>query len=154
MSKTPSHHEQRIQGVFRRAWVDNGWSAAVDVTPLDELLREEIEADALDAEVDASGGYSWPEEVLESERIEIMALKKEEAALVAAWARRRLVMWLIGDGLHPLTVVKRVFQLLFARYQEFIGPLNMTTLAELGGRRKLGVRTQRIRIYGLAVARK
>lgn len=131
MSKTPSHHEQRIQGVFRRAWVDNGWSAAVDVTPLDELLREEIEADALDAEVDASGGYSWPEEVLESERIEIMALKKEEAALVAAWARRRLVMWLIGDGLHPLTVVKRVFQLLFARYQEFIGPLNMTTLAEL-----------------------
>lgn len=128
---TTKDHEQRIQGVFRRAWVDHGWSAAVDLTPLDELLREEYDADALDAEVDASGGYSWPEEVLESERIELLSLKKDEAAMVAAWARRRLVMWLIGEGLHPLTLVKRLYQLLFARYQEFIGPLNMTTLAEL-----------------------
>lgn len=128
---TPHDHERRIQGVFRRAWVDHGWSAANDVTPLDELLREEYEADELDSEHAAAGSYTWPEEVLESERIELISLKKEEAAAVAAWARRRMVMWMIGEGLHPLTIVKRIYQLLFARYQEFIGPLNMTTLAAL-----------------------
>lgn len=132
MSKhSARRHEERIQGVFLRAWVDHGWSAATDVTPLDELLREEYEADELDSVHAAGIGYTWPEEVLESERIELMSLKKEEAAAVAAWARRRLVMWLIGDGLHPLTIVKRMYQLLFARYQEFIGPHNMTSLAEL-----------------------
>lgn len=147
-------HEQRIQGVFRRAWVDTGWSAATDLTPLDVLLKEEFEADALDDQQSAEQGYTWPEEALESERIELMALKKEEADAVAEWARRRLVMWIIGDGLHPLTVVKRVFQLLFARYQEFIGPLNMTTLAELVGEGRAAFSARMKRLFSREVHRK
>jgi hypothetical protein len=147
-------HERRIQGVFRRAWVDSGWSAATDLTPLDVLLAEEFEADALDDQQGSEHGYTWPEETLESERLELMALKKDEADAVAEWARRRLVMWIIGDGLHPLTVVKRVFQLLFARYQEFIGPLNMTTLAELLGEGKAAFSARMKRLFSREVHRK
>lgn len=151
---TSHHHEQRIQGVFRRAYVDGGWSAATDLTPLDVLLAEEFDADALDDQQGSERGYTWPEETLESERLELMSLKKDEAQAVAEWARRRLVMWIIGDGLHPLTVVKRIYQLLFARYQEFIGPLNMTTLAELVGEGKAAFSARMKRLFSREVHRK
>ena len=126
-------HERRIQGVFRRAWVEDGWSAAVDRTPLDDLLAEEFAADELDAQ-SAGGVHYWPsDDAAECDRLELAHLKREEAAAVAAWARRRLIMWLIGDGLHPFHIVQRTYAILFARYQEFIGPLNMTWLAEILG---------------------
>jgi hypothetical protein len=144
--RTMNDHERRIQGVFLRAWVDNGWSAATEETPLDVLLREEYDADELDAVHAAAGSYTWPEEALDSERIELMALKKDEAGDVAAWARRRLVMWLIGDGLHPQTLVKRLYVLLYARYQEFLGPLNMTDLGMMldEGRAAVSARMERL----------
>jgi hypothetical protein len=151
---TFNEHEKRIQGVFRRAYVDGGWSAATDMTPLDVLLAEEYEADALDNQQSAEHGYAWPELAVESERLELLSLKKEEADAVAEWARRRIVMWIIGDGLHPLTVVKRIYQLLFARYQEFIGPLNMTTLAELVGEGKAAFSARMKRLFSREVHRK
>lgn len=124
-------HERRIQGVFRRAWVDNGWSAAVDETPLDVLLAEEFAADRLDDE-QAAGAHYWPsDDAPESERIELNNIKAAEAAEVAAWARRQMVMWILGGGLHPFCIVQRFYALLYSRYQEFIGPLNETWLAEI-----------------------
>jgi hypothetical protein len=123
-------HERRIQGVFRKAWVDNGWSAAVDETPLDVLMEEEYDADRFS---DEEGGGYWPSrEASESERMELRGLKAEEAAAVAAWARERLVQWILGDGLHPFRIVQRFYALLYARYQGFLGPIaNETWLAEI-----------------------
>lgn len=121
-------HERRIQGVFRKAWVENEWSAATDRTPLDDLMAEEFDGDDFSND-EPGGAYSWPNE--HRKDLELSALKAEEAAAVAAWARRRLVMWIIGNGLHPFHIVQRVYALLFARYQEFIGPMNMTWLAEI-----------------------
>lgn len=126
----PDKHEERIQAVFRRAWVNHGWSAATDETPLDVLMAEEYDAERLSAE-EPSGDYRWPQYAATSDQMELSALKQEEAAEVAAWARRRLIMWLIGDGLHPLSCVKRLYTMLKARYSEFIGPMDMTALAEL-----------------------
>lgn len=124
-----AEHERRIQGVFRRAWVDNGWSAATDDTPLDALMAEEYDPDDLDGEP-MQGDYYWPSP--EKPDLEITTLKRDEAARVAAWARRRLIMWIIGEGLHPFNLVQRIYALLYSRYQEFIGPLsNMTMLAEI-----------------------
>lgn len=126
-----ARHEARIQGVLRAAWVDHGWSAATDDTPLDALMDGEFEPEELDHEP-ARGGYAWPSaDVSEMERIEITTLKREEALMVAAWARRRMVMWIIGDGLHPFHIVQRFYALLFSRYQEFLGPLNQTWLAAI-----------------------
>lgn len=124
-------HERRIQGVFRKAWVDNGWSAAVDETPLDVLLEEEYDADRFSDE--SEGVVYWPSrEASESERMELRGLKAEEAAAVAAWARERLVQWILGDGLHPFRIVQRFYALLYARYQGFLGPIaNETWLAEI-----------------------
>lgn len=122
-------HERRIQSVFRRAWVDHGWSAATDETPLDALMDEEFDSDEFDGEL-PEGAYGWPS--AERPDIELIALKSEEAAMVAQWARRRLVMWIIGEGLHPFHLVQRIYALLYARYQEFIGPLaNMGMIAEI-----------------------
>ena len=127
--KDVAKHEQRIQGVFRRAYVDGGWSAATDETPLDALMAEEYDPDELDGEP-MQGDYYWPSP--EKPDLEITTLKRDEAAKVAAWARRRLIMWIIGEGLHPFHIVQRVYALLFSRYQEFIGPLsNMTMIAEI-----------------------
>lgn len=144
--KSTQDHEARIQGVFRRAYVDGGWSAAHDTTPLDVLLAEEYDAEELDAVHGAGDVYYWPAEAVGAEQIELRHLKHEEANAVASWARRRLVRWIIGEGLHPLTVVKRVYQLLYAAYQEFIGPLNMTTLAEMldEGKAAFSARMQRL----------
>lgn len=131
--RTVADHERRIQGVFRRAWVDGGYSAAIDETPLDVLLAEEYEADRFDSEM-PEGMHYWPStDVHEADRVELHALKAEEAAQVAAWARRQLVMWILGGGLHPFCVVQRFYALLYSRYQEFIGPFNETWLAELLG---------------------
>jgi hypothetical protein len=98
-------HERRIQGVFRKAWVDNGWSAAVDETPLDVLMEEEYDADRFS---DEEGGGYWPSrEASESERMELR-------------------------GLHPFRIVQRFYALLYARYQGFLGPIaNETWLAEI-----------------------
>lgn len=121
-------HEERIQGVFRRAWVDHGWSAATDITPLDHVMAEEFDADEFDGEA-PEGTHYWPH--TNRRDVELTALKREEAAEVAAWAREQLVRWIIGDGLHPFHIVQRVYALLFARYQPFIGPLNMTWMAKI-----------------------
>jgi hypothetical protein len=51
---TVKAHERRVQGVFRRAWVDHSWSAATDTTPLDEVMDAEYDADEYDGE--AAGG--------------------------------------------------------------------------------------------------
>lgn len=124
-------HERRIQGVFRKAWVDNGWSAATDETPLDAMMQEEYDADRFSDATD--GLVYWPsEEAAESERMELQALKREEAAAVASWARERLVQWILGDGLHPFRIVQRFYALLYARYQGYLGPIaNETWLAEI-----------------------
>lgn len=131
MKQSTEDHERRIQGVFRKAWVDNGWSAAVDETPLDVLLQEEYDADRFSD--DAGGLVYWPsEEAAESERMELQSLKREEAAAVASWARERLVQWILGDGLHPFRIVQRFYALLYARYQGYLGPIaNETWLAEI-----------------------
>jgi hypothetical protein len=77
------------------------------------------------------GRHYWPSD--ERRDVELLSLKREEAAAVAAWAREQLVRWIIGEGLHPFPIVQRVYALLYARYQPFIGPLNMTSLAKILG---------------------
>lgn len=127
-------HERRIQGVMRRAWVEgHGWSPCTDETPLTQMMLEEYDG-VLDGE-EAAGVHYWPSDT--DRQVELQHLKAAEAAEVAEWARRRYTMWLIGDGLHPFPILQRVYAMLYARYQEFLGPLaNQTWLATIMGQGK------------------
>lgn len=126
------HHDARIQGMLRRAYVDHGWTAATDDTPLSILLREEYDREALDAEEPLSE-YAWPQDALPEDQMTIRYLKEEEAAAVAEWARKRQVQWLLGSGLHPYRIIQRFYSLLFVRHRDMIGPFNETWLAEMLG---------------------
>jgi hypothetical protein len=123
-------HDLRIRDVLRRAYDHHaGWQPVEDHTPLDELMAAEPE---WDMEPDAPGGtFSWPSE--QQPDLELQALKREEAAAVAAWAREQLVRWIAGDGMHPFRIVQRFFALCFARYGDLTGPLNGTALAQMLG---------------------
>lgn len=123
-------HDQRIRDVLRHAYDRHaGWQPVDDHTPLDELMAAEPE---WDMEPDAPAGTcSWPSE--QQPDLELQALKREEAAAVAAWAREQLVRWIAGDGMHPFRIVQRFFALCFARYGDLTGPLNGTALAQMLG---------------------
>lgn len=129
-NKEVLRHERRIQGALRRAWVEgHGWSPCTDETPVTQMMLEEYDGD-LDGEAVAEAHY-WPSNSDRS--VELQVLKAEEAAAVAAWARRRQVQWLLGGGLHPFPILQRVYGLCYVRYQEFLGPMNQTWLAEILG---------------------
>lgn len=124
------HHDGRIRDVLRRAYDRHaGWQPVEDHTPLDELMASEPE---WDMEPDGpAGAFSWPSE--QQPDLELQALKREEAAAVAAWAREQLVRWIAGDGMHPFRIVQRFFALCFARYGDLTGPLNGAALAQMLG---------------------
>lgn len=59
-----------------------------------------------DGMVEAEGSGSWwPSESVRRVRLE--ELSRGEAAEVSDWARKELVYWLAGDGLHPLRWLRR-----------------------------------------------
>jgi len=137
-------HDHRISGVLRRAYDQNGWTPVEDRTPLDDLMDAEPE---WDMDADAPGGaYAWPSE--QQADIQLQALKREEAAAVAAWAREQLVRWIAGDGMHPFRIVQRFFALCFARYGDLCGPLNGTTLAEMMGQGRAAFSATMREIFG------
>ena len=143
-------HDARITGVLRRAYDENGWTPVEDHTPLDELLAAEEE---FDAQPDApAAAYSWPSTAQPD--LELMALKQEEAAQVAAWARAQLVHWIAGAGMHPFRIVQRFFALCFARYGDLIGPLNGTTLAEMLGQGRAAFSATMREIFGKPIEAK
>lgn len=122
-------HDQRINGVLRKAYDAGGWTPVEDHTPLDELMDAEPE---FDMHPDAPDGeWSWPSS--SQPDLHLQALKREEAAQVAAWAREQQMRWLAGGGMHPFRIVQRFFAMCFIRYGDLIGPLNGTTLAEMLG---------------------
>lgn len=126
---TVAHHESRIRNVLRWAYDNEGWEPVTDRTPLDDLIAEEVQVE-LDAEA-VRESFDWPSSDQPELRIE--ALKQDEAAQIAEWARRRLVHWLFGEGVHPFKLLQRLYALAFARYPELIGPLNGHWLAEILG---------------------
>lgn len=122
-------HDARINGVLRKAYDAGGWTPVEDHTPLDDLMDAEPE---FDMHGDAPDGeWSWPSEAQPD--LHLQALKREEAAQVAAWAREQQMRWLAGGGMHPFRIVQRFFAMCFVRYGDLIGPLNGTTLAEMLG---------------------
>ncbi len=122
-------HDARINGVLRKAYDAGGWTPVEDHTPLDALMEAEPEFD-MHAE-GPEGEWSWPSE--QQPDLHLQALKREEAAQVAAWAREQQMRWLAGGGMHPFRIVQRFFAMCFVRYGDLIGPLNGTTLAEMLG---------------------
>ena len=129
-------HNQRIEAVFRRCrsgWENGQLTAVTDDTSLAQLFEESFAAEEFDSET-PDGAYSWPDG--RAGDLELEALKLEEANKVAAFARRRFVMWLIGDGMHPYRILQRIYGVLFYSYPEFLGELNETWLAEILGQGK------------------
>ena len=55
-------------------------------------------------ESDRAGSW-WPSESVR--RVRLADLSRNEAAEVSDWARKELVYWLAGDGLHPLRWLRR-----------------------------------------------
>lgn len=141
---TTDQHEERIQGVLRAAITNHGWEPIYDRTPLDELMEREAEVE-LSREL-ADQPYGWPSN--SRPEVEIEALKRSEAAAVAAWARRSLMHWLAGDGMHPFKVQQRFHAMCFARYQELIGPLDGTDFAEIMGQGKGAFSAMMERLFG------
>jgi hypothetical protein len=143
-------HDVRITGVLRRAYEASGWTPVEDHTPLDELLEAEAECEFSAEEPD--GEWSWPSSGQPD--LQLQALKHEEAAAVAAWARAQLVRWLAGGGVHPFRVVQRFYALCFARYGDVIGPLNGTHLAEILGQGRAAFSATMRELFGKPVEAK
>lgn len=140
-------HEARIQGVLRSAITDHGWEPIYDRTPLDELMEREAEVEL--SREPAEQPYGWPSD--DRPEVEIETLKRNEAAAVAAWARRSLMHWLAGDGMHPFKVQQRFHAMCYARYQELLGPLNGTDLSEIMGQGKGAFSAMMERLFGAPV---
>ena len=122
-------HDQRINGVLRKAFEGHGWTPVDDHTPLDAMMDAEPE---FDEQADApEGSYAWPSE--ERSDLELSALKREEAAQVAAHAREQMARWIAGGGFHPFRIVQRFYAICYARYGALLGPLNGTDLADILG---------------------
>ena len=87
-------HDQRINGVLRKAFEGHGWTPVDDHTPLDAMMDAEPE---FDEQADApEGSYYWPSE--EQPDLELRALKNEEALQVAAHAREQMARWIAGGA--------------------------------------------------------
>jgi hypothetical protein len=87
-------------------WVDG---ERVPLAMPAECVWPIIEGAMLDDE-DAAGsaesaGSWWPSEAVR--RVRLTELSRNEAAEVSDWARKELVYWLAGDGLHPLRWMRR-----------------------------------------------
>lgn len=143
-------HDARINGVLRKAYDAGGWTPVEDHTPLDELMDAEPE---FDMHGDApEGGWSWPSEAQPD--LHLQALKREEAAQVAAWAREQQMRWIMGAGPHPFRIVQRVYALCFARYGELIGQLNGTHLAEILGQGRAAFSATMRELFGKPIEAK
>lgn len=123
-------HESRINGVLRAAHDQNGWTPVDDRTPAEIMMTQEPEWDESHDAPD--GPYDYPSSDAH-ERIELRALKLDEALMIADWARRQQMAWIAADGPHPFRIVQRVFALLFGFYKDLLGPFNGRMLALMLG---------------------
>lgn len=147
---TLEEHDRRINGVLRKAYDSHGWVPVDDHTPLEEMLNAEVEFE-MDGEA-PDGSYAWPS--ASQPDLELMALKREEAAQVAALAREQLVRWIAGSGVHPFRLVQRFYALCFARYGDLIGPLNGNALAEIMGQGRAAFSATMREIFGKPIEAK
>lgn len=122
-------HDARINGVIRRARDEQGWVAVEDQTPAELLMSAEP---VWEEEPDAvARSYHYPSE--DQQDLELHALKMEEAMQVARHARRELVKWLLGGGLHPFKIIQRFYCLLFKFYRPLIGDFTGGMFGEILG---------------------
>lgn len=143
-------HDQRINGVLRKAFEGHGWTPVDDHTPLDAMMDAEPE---FDEHADApEGSYYWPSE--ERQDLELSALKHEEALQVAAHAREQMARWIAGGGFHPFRIVQRFYALCYARYGSLLGPLNGTDLADILGQGRAAFSATMKALFGKPVADK
>lgn len=143
-------HDQRINGVLRKAFDAHGWTPVDDHTPLEAMMDAEPE---FDEQADApEGTYYWPSE--EQPDLELKALKHEEAAQVAAHARQQMARWIAGGGFHPFRIVQRFYALCYARYGDLLGPLNGTDLADILGQGRAAFSAIMKALFGKPVADK
>lgn len=143
-------HDQRINGVLRKAYDAGGWTPVEDHTPLDDLMDAEPEFDALGDAPD--GEWTWPSS--EQPDLHLQSLKYEEAAQVASWARAQMVRWLVGGGVHPFRVIQRFYAMCYARYGDVIGPLNGTDLGEILGQGRAAFSATMRELFGKPIEAK
>ena len=82
-----------------------GW---VDGERVPLVLPSEVvwpEGEAETAEGNSTQGAWWPSESVR--RVYLSELSRGQAGQVSDWARRELVYWLAGDGLHPVRWMRR-----------------------------------------------
>lgn len=140
-------HEQRIRSVISRAYTEHGWVPVHDPMTMDEMLERDPEVDFSDEIPD--GVYTWPN--ADQKDLKLEHLKREEAMEVAEWARRNLMYWLAGDGIHPFQILQRFYALCHARYSDLIGPLNGTWLAEILGQGRAAFSALMHRLFNIPV---
>lgn len=143
-------HEQRIRSVFTKAFTEHGWVPVYDPMSMDEYLAQEPDEELSDDTPD--GSYAWPS--AEQPDLELQHLKREEAAAVAEWARKALIYWLAGDGLHPFQILQRFYAICYARYQPLLGPLNGTWLAKILGQGRAAFSALMQRLFNVPVRMK
>lgn len=86
------------------AWVD-GERVRI-VLPVEPVWPvEEIDGDVVEGGSSGHGGGWWPSESVR--RVSLAELSRREAQDVSDWARKELIYWLAGDGLHPLRWLRR-----------------------------------------------
>lgn len=124
-----NQHDARINGVIRRARDAQGWVAVEDQTPAELLMKAEPVWDEEPGH--AARSYRYPSE--DQDDLELHALKMEEAIEVARHARRELVKWLLGGGLHPFKIIQRFYCLLYKFYRPLIGDVTGGMFAEIMG---------------------
>jgi hypothetical protein len=139
-----AEHDARIRSVLQRAYDEHGVVAVTDETPATILMGREVDFDM--AETGPGGEYGWPGGV--NPRLTLHALKREEASEVAYVARRDLVRWVAGDGLHPFKVVQRFYALVYASFPEICGDMDGSWFAEILGQGRAAFSALMGRLFG------
>lgn len=139
-----AEHDRRIVGVLNRAFDEHGLTTVTNFTPADAMMAKEVDFEP--TEKGPNQEYGWPGD--SRPRLILRALKKEEAAEVAYIARRDLVWWLCGDGLHPFKILQRFYALLYASFPDQCGSIDGSWLAEILGQGRAAFSALMGRLFG------
>lgn len=123
-------HDARINNVLREAAQAGRYEVHEDCTPAEELLKAVVEWDEGAPLVETP--YLWPDKN-EPKSIELHHLCQEEANRIAAHARRQLMLWLVGGGLHPFRIMQRFYAMSFAGFKEIVKGMSGRELFEMLG---------------------